>query len=227
VTASNRSPSLQIDVQRIFWRLFWFFFLICQVAVWYHVRRLLPRGMGHRNFFMHMVVPSVLSSLFVSTLAATGLTLFAFLAVKVVVGPLLSSWLTPTIDPMAALFHLAPGEKCLDTIPARRRWRWTWQPGALVVTDRRIWFLPTAWAVEPWSVSRSEVIGYAADVPVFAEILPIRNWPGHVRLAIRDGRETTFAMADPRSLFSFFESGRSAVGPAFRSFDFGRGVFDV
>jgi len=227
VTPSYRSRSLQIDIQWIFWRLFWFVFLVCQFAVWQRVRRLLPRGMGHRNFIMHMVLPSVLSSLFVATLMAAGLTLFAFLAVKLVVGPLLSSWLTPAVDPTAVQFHLAAGEASLTSMPARRRWGWSWQPGALVVTDRRIWFLPTAWNLEPWSASRSEIVRCEAELPTFAMMLPIGNWPELLRLTIRDGCQSTYAMADPRSLLAYFDSGGQGEVAAFRSRNVGQGVFDV
>ena len=31
--------------------------------------------------------------------------------------------------------------------------RRTWRPGALVLTKRRIWFLPAGWDVEPWSIA--------------------------------------------------------------------------
>jgi hypothetical protein len=225
VTRSNRS--LQIDVNWIFWRVFWLVFLVCQFAIWHHLRRLLPRGMGHRNFLIHMVIPSALSSLFLATLVAAGLTFLAFLVVKLVLGPLLSSWLTPTVDPTAVLFHLAPGEVSLASMPARRRWGWSWQPGALIVTDRRIWFLPMAWNLEPWSASRSEITGCEAELPALATLVPIRNWPELLRLGMRDGCQNTFAVANPGSLLAWIQPGGQAETVAFPSRSLGQGVFDV
>jgi hypothetical protein len=182
--------------------------------------------MGHRSFIIHMVVPSALSSLFVATLIAAGLTLAAFLAVKLVVSPLLNAWLTPRIDPTAVLFHLTPGEVSLSSIPARRKWGWGWQPGALVVTDRRIWFLPAAWSAEPWSASRSEVVVCDAGLPLVATVGPIHNWPEHLRLRMRDGCQSTFAVSDPGSLLAYFEpAGRSGMA-VFPARNPGYGAFD-
>ncbi len=174
-----------------------------------------------------MVVPSVLSSLVLATLMALGFTLLAFLAVKLIVEPILRSWLRPTVDASAVLFHLAPGEVSLATMPARRRSRWSWQPGALVLTDRRIWFLPTAWNLEPWSASRSEVVGCEAELPAVATVVPIRNWPEHLRLRMRDGSQSTFAVAYPNSLVPDFEPVDQAENVAFPSRSVRQGVFDV
>jgi hypothetical protein len=225
VTRSHRS--LQLDTPWIFWRLFWLVFVVCQFAIWHHLRRRLPQGMGNRNFLMHMVIPSALYSLFVATLVAAGLTFLAFVMVKLVVGPLLSSWLTPSVDPTAVLFHLAPGEVSLASMPARRRWGWRWQPGSIVLTDRRIWFLPMAWDQEPYSASRSEVAGCTAELPALAMLAPIRNWPEHVRLGTRDGCESIFAVADAASLLKWFEPAGRTPTVAFPSRNLGRGAFDV
>ncbi len=225
VTRSNRS--LQIEINWIFWRVFWLVFLVCQFALWHHLRRRLPRGMGQRNFLMHMVIPSALSSVFVATLVAAGLTFLAFLVIKLVLSPLLSSWLTPTVDPTAVLFHLAPGEMSLANMAARRRSGWSWQPGAIVVTDRRIWFLPMAWNLEPWSASRSEIVGCEAEQPALAMLVPIRNWPDQLRLEMRDGSQSTFAVADPESASAWFKPGWQAEAVAFPLRNLGQGVFDV
>jgi len=224
-TRSNRS--LQIDINWIFWRVFWLVFLVCQFAIWHHMRRRLPRGMGHRNFLLHMIVPSTLSSLFLATLVAAALTFLAFFVVKLLLEPLLRTWLTPSVDPTAALFHLAPGEVSLASISARRRWGWSWHPGSLVVTDRRIWFLPMAWNLEPWSVSRSEIVGCAAEPPALAMLIPIRNWPEQLRLEMRDGCQVTFAAADPRSLLAWLQPDSQAGTVAFPPHRLGQGVFDV
>ncbi len=225
VTRSNQS--LQIDINWIFWRVFWLVFLVCQLAIWQHLRRLLPRGMGRRNFVMHMVIPSALSSLFLAMLVAAGLTFLAFVLVKLVLEPALRSWLTPAVDPSVVLFHVAPGEVSLASIPARRQWGWSWQPGALIVTDRRLWFLPTAWNLEPWSASRSEIIGCDAEVPALAALVPIRNWPEQLRVGMRDGCVSTFAVANPASLKAWFQPAGSAVPVAFPSRNLSQGVFDV
>jgi hypothetical protein len=176
---------------------------------------------------MHMVIPSALSSLIVATLVAVGLTFLAFVVVRVVVAPLLSSWLTPSVDPTAVLFHLAPGEMSLATMPGRRRWGWSWQAGAFIVTDRRIWFLPIKWDLEPWSASRSEVVGCEAELPLFVTLLPVRNWPERLRLATRDGEHCTFAVADPRAFMRWFQPSGLAESGAFPFRTLALGVFDV
>jgi hypothetical protein len=207
LTRSNRSRSLQVDVSCIFWRSFWFLLLVCQFAIWQRLKAILPRGMGRRNLLVHMLVPSAIWGLLVATLTAAAVTLATFLVFKVLVGPILRSWLTPTIDPMTALFHLAPGEASLASIPGRRLWGWSWQSGALVVTDRRIWFIPTSWNLEPWSASRSEIAGCDADLPAVLGLLPIRNWPEPVRLRMRGGCQCTFVVANPDELLEWFEPG--------------------
>jgi len=207
--------------------LFWSVFIISQFAIWHHLQRRLPRGMGNRNLIVHLVIPSGLSSLFMATLVAAGLTLLAILVVRLVLAPILSSWLTPTVDPTSVQFHVAPGEVPLASMQARWRTGWSWQPGALVVTDRRIWFLPTAWDLEPWSVSRSEIAGCEAELPAMATLVPIRNWPPHVRLGMRDGGQRVFATASPLSLMAWCERDGNAGSVALPSRALGQGVFDV
>jgi hypothetical protein len=153
--------------------------------------------------------------------------LVALIAVRLIIGPLLYAWLAPRIDPTAVLFHLAAGEVTTATIPARRRWGWSWQPGALVVTDRRIWFLPTAWSGEPWLASRSEIVACDCELPLIATVGPIHNWPENLRVRIRDGRQCTFAVSDPRSFLAYFEPGGRGGSVVIPSRNMGYGAFDV
>jgi hypothetical protein len=134
-------------------------------------------------------------------------TLLLVLAVRLVIGPVLRWWLTPAVDPTAVLFHLAPGEVSLASVPARRRCGWSWQPGTIVVTDRRIWFVPLAWNVEPSSMNRSDVTSYDLDLPAIATLARIRNWPEHLRIGMRSGSQATFAVADPRLVVHLFQPG--------------------
>ncbi len=225
MTRSNRS--LQVEINWIFWRVFWLVFMVCQFALWHHLRRRLPRGMGQRNFVMHMVIPSALSSLFVATLVAAGLTFLAFLVIKLVLGPLLSSWLTPTVDPTAVLFHLAPGEG----EPGQHGgpppiglelagWSTRGDRSANLVSPDGV--EPRALVGQPQRNrrlrSRAACTCHAGSDPQLA---------GPARLEMRDGCQSTFAVADPRSLVAWLKPGRQAESVAFPFRNLGQGVFDV
>ena len=88
-----------------------------------------------------------------------------------------------------------PRRGCSTCRPARRRRRacrpdggsgGLWRPGALVLTKRRIWFLPAAWDVEPWSIARDDVERIEAEPPALARFLPVRNWPDLLRFTATD-----------------------------------------
>jgi hypothetical protein len=224
VTRSKRP--LQIDGQWVFWRSFWIIFVVCQIAIWHHLRGLQPRGMGRRNFLVHMVLPSTFPSLFLAVLIAMAVTLLVMLIVRLIIDPALRAWLTPAVDPTTVLFHLAPGEESLSSVPARRRWGWNWQPGTLVLTDRRVWFVPLAWNLEPCPMDRHEIADCELERSPIATLFPICNWPEQIRIGTRSGGNVTLAVADPKFVIDWFQPGFHRDKMAISSSTLVSGAFD-
>ena len=113
-------------------------------------------------------------------------TLAANMAVRLILTPLLNVWLRPGFDPSGWTFHLPAGETPAASVPARWRTGGRWRPGALVLTKRRLWFLPAGWDVEPWSIARVDVERVEARPPAFARFLPVHNWPDLLRFTATD-----------------------------------------
>src|SRR5262245_22771232 len=99
-------------------------------------------------------------------------TLAAMVLVRLILGPLLDWWLRPAFDPSSWLFHLSAGESPAASLPARWRTGGIWRPGALVLTGRRVWFMPAAWGLEPWSLAREDFERVEAEPPALIRYLP-------------------------------------------------------
>ena len=120
--------------------------------------------------------------------AGAAFTLMAFLIVRLIVRPLLNFWLRPSADSSGGLFHLTASETIVASVPARRRTRWSWKPGSLALTNRRLWFFPAEFNDEPWFLPLDDVADIVPERPLFAELAPIRNWPEHLRVALVPAR---------------------------------------
>ena len=141
---------------------------------------------------------------------------------------ILNLWLKPSVDPSRWLFHLSAGETVVASVPGRWRSDGRWQPGALVLTDRRIWFLPAAWGVEPWSLAREELERIETEPPPLARLAAIRNWPELVaRSSARTGEHACFAVADPDAVLAWFTPGPAPATPRLSSTHRAQGVFDA
>ncbi len=137
-------------------------------------------------------------------LLAGCVTLLAALAVQLILRPLLNLWLKPSVDPSRWLFHLSAGETVVASVPGRWRSDGRWPSGEIVLTNRRIWFLPAAWGVEPWSLERKELARIETEPPRLARLAAIQNWPELLRFSARTGEHARFAVADPDAVLAWF-----------------------
>ena len=151
---SSPHKQLELDARWVYWRCFLVVFLIGQLVAWQRVQRLPARLPGHRVMIFLLAPWATRRSVVTAILVGGLLTLVAIVFVRLIVRPLLARWLTPSVDPAGGLFHLAAGERVVASLSARRQAGWTWQPGSLTLTDRRLWFFPAAWEIEPWSLRR-------------------------------------------------------------------------
>jgi hypothetical protein len=204
---------LELDVRWVYWRAFLLVFVVCQLIVWHHIQRLPFRRPGHR-MLVFLLAPWATVRSFVTALLAGGLlTLVAIVFVHFIVRPLLQRWLSPSVDPAEGLFHLGAGERVVASLGARRQAGWSWQPGSLTLTDRRLWFFPAAWELEPWSLGVDELDRIKPERSLLAELAPIRNWPRAMELWGRSGQEALFAMSDPDPLLDWFGELKRDSGP--------------
>jgi hypothetical protein len=97
----------------------------------------------------------------------------------------------------------------------------------LVLTGRRIWFLPAAWGPEPWSMAREEFERAEAQPPAFARLLPVRHWPDRLRFTDRAGEHAWFAVADPDAVLAWFAPSRDGGTTSSRPRAVPEGVFDA
>ena len=143
-------------------------------------------------------------SAFNAMLLAGCVTLVAALAIQLIVRPLLNRWLKPSVNPSQWLFHLSAGETVLASVPGRRRSDGRWPSGEMVLTDRRLWFLPAAWGVEPWTLERQQLARIGTEPPAMARLAALQNWPELLHVWARTGEQARFAVADPDEVLAWF-----------------------
>jgi hypothetical protein len=204
-----RKP-LDLDIRWVFSRAFLLIFMVCQFVLWHHLRRIAMGGMRQRGLFLGPVVAISLRTFVFSLLLAGFFTLLMTLIVRGVLRPVLNHWLRPSVDPSGGLFHLTASEVMIAYVPARRKSGWNWQPGALVLTDRRIWFFPSGWDGEPWYLDRGEIDRCETELPALAGLVPLRNWPALLRMATQHGPTSIFAVHDPAAALSWFAPAQNA-----------------
>jgi hypothetical protein len=195
------SKQVEIDARWVYWRSFLLFFLVNQLMVWHRVSLLPVRMPGHRMIIFLLAPWATPQSFAVALLAAGILTLLAIVVVRLIVRPLWNFWLNPPVDPAWGLFHLSADEAIVSSVPGRRRLGWSWQPGLLALTNRRLWFFPSAWDGEPWSLNLDEADRIEREGSIVAELAPVRNWPVPFHLLGRSGQDAVFAVADPGAIF--------------------------
>jgi hypothetical protein len=200
---SSRKP-LAVDTVWIFWRSFLLIFLVLEWMLWDQVRQLPVRAPGHRLIIFLLAPKATRRSVFNAMILAGCFTLAATLAVQLIIRPLLNLWLKPRVDPSWWLFHLSSGDSPLASVPGRWKSDGRWRPGALVLTNRRIWFFPAAWGVEPWSLAREELERIEEEPSRLARLAPIRNWPELLRVSARTKEDACFAVADPDAVLGWF-----------------------
>jgi hypothetical protein len=219
------SKELQADIGRVFWRTFLLVFLLREVIVW---NWLLARVPLRRRVLILLLWPGgTVRSVFMALFAAAFFTLLLVLVVRLIITPALNLWLKPAIDPSEWMFHLAASESPVAISRARRKSGSRWQPGALVLTDRRLWFFPSVWYHEPWSLACKDLDRLEPVPAPIATLAPIRNWPARLRFSSPARDESTFAVADPDAVLAWFrpatnqDESRAAPGAT------RQGVFDA
>ncbi len=200
---TSRKP-LEINSGRLFRLSFLIIFVVLEWIVWEQVRQRPVRVPRHRVQIVLRAPWATRRALLGAVLLAGTVTLAANMAVRLILTPLLNVWLRPGFDPSAWTFHLPAGETPAASVPARWRTGGLWRPGALVLTKRRIWFLPAGWDVEPWSIAHVDVERVEAQPPALARFLPVHNWPDLLRFTATDGDHASFAVADPDAVQAWF-----------------------
>ncbi len=200
------SINVRLAYRPFYWRLFALLFVLGELLVWASLKPL-AFGPARKVFVLFVYAPSLL---FTSMMLALGATALADLFVRLVIGPQVRHWLHPRNDPdspseTSIAFHLAPGEKVLTESPGRRISGRSATPGVLVRTDRKVWFLPRSWNLEPWSIPLNEVRKTrAVPSPRLAWNL-ILGLPDRLVIVGGPGVQEVFAVAEPERIFTWFE----------------------
>jgi hypothetical protein len=225
---SPPSKPLEIDAGWIFRRSFLLLFLVFELLVWNRLQRFPMRVPGHRVFVFLLAGWATPRSFLMAISAGGAFTVVAILVVRLIISPLLKFWLNPSADSSWGLFHLTSSEKILANVPARRWSGWMWKPGSLTLTNRRLWFFPANGNDELWFLRLDDIGLIVPELPVIAELAPIRNWPEHLHLSSRAGPDAVFAMAEPSVVLGWLEPHVRRDGVAAVATNVGQsvGVFD-
>ena len=199
-------PPIRLAFGATLWRIFAVVAVFMEISKWQRLAFLKQmRGTGFRIAALIYFSPKILFKAF---LWAAILTVLLDLYVRLIMRPILTRWYTPRRrgdeigTPLA--FRLSASETVLDEIPARMVSGRSAQPGALVRTDRRLWFVPFGWDHEPWSMLESDLES-ASSVTVPSRLGSlIRGLPQRLCLRHRDGGETRFVVADPRAVLRWY-----------------------
>jgi hypothetical protein len=172
-------------------------FAIREMALLLIIVRGLPPGRRLRIFLFHPQVTR--KSFWLAISLGFALTMLGELLNGLILRPIVRSWLSPRVDHTEVLFRLSAGEWVVDTIPARRqRGPWSWEPGSLVRTNLQVWFIPTAWDSEPWSIRMSDADD-AALVPAPSLLWGfVRDLPEWLVCTPGSGPSAVFVMRDPK-----------------------------
>jgi hypothetical protein len=224
VRCRHQSKPLELNTGQVFWRFFFLVFFVIECWLWYHIQRLPVRVPAHRLIWFLLrsgqrVLPAML-------LAGT-CTVLALLVVKLIIEPLLRLWLNPRVDPSSWMFHLSAGESPVAGVAGRWHAAGRWQPGALVLTHRRIWFFPAGWGVEPWSLAREQLARVETAPSRLAGLASIRNWPDRLHFWACDQEHAAFAVADPDAVLAWFGAPERPDGDSSTHRNAPQGVFDV
>jgi hypothetical protein len=222
----SRNP-LQIDSGRVFRWSFLGAFLLLEGMAWRRIGQRLAVARVRRVPILRLAIWSTWRATVGAAILAVMAALAAMLLVRLVLRPLLDLWLRPAFDPSAWMFHLSAGESPAASVPARWKTGGMWRPGALVLTGRRIWFMPASWGLEPWSITREDFDRVEAEPPALVRYLPVRHWPDLLHFTARTGDQASFAVADPDAVLAWFAPPRrpdtAPPGPRVAP----QGVFDA
>ena len=206
----SETGRVQLDAWSVFRKATFLAFVILEVIAWQRLRGIQFRRPAHRILIFLLHPEFTRRSLLIALLVGSLVSILGVVLVRLIVGPLLDRWLRPTTDPSVGSFHLGPGERVLAMTPARKRaGRSSWQPGSLVLTDRRLWFFPEAWSMEPWSAPLGEGLKMSVEPSRISHWLPIRNWPDRLVAETAPDRRDILLVAEPATVLDWFSAPRS------------------
>lgn len=200
-----KTPAIRLDFGAMFWRVFLVAAVLAEIALWNRLRPFMfNRGTGFRVAAMILKSPKALCNAF---LIAAVITVLIDLYVRFIMWPIMSRWYVPRQDagfgaPMA--FRLGSAEKILDEMPARIIQGRHSSPGTLVRTNQHLWFSPSAWDGEPWSLATGDLAGVLSRPHHVRMGSLIRGLPDRVIVCDRLGNETKFAVLHPEELLDWF-----------------------
>jgi len=200
---------VQLDAWSVFRRTTFLAFVILEVIAWQRLGGIRFRRPLHKILVLLIHPEFTRRSLLIALLVGSLVTILGVVLVRLVVGPLLDRWLRPITDSSIGSFHLGPGERVVATTSARKRAGRSWQPGSLVLTDRRLWFFPEAWSMEPWSAPLGEGLKMSVEPSRIPRWLPIRNWPDRLVAEIDPDRRDILLVAEPATVLAWFSAPRS------------------
>lgn len=201
---------VRLNASAFFWRAFEFVFIVTALM---RLRRVWRRGPWIRRLFLVLIrLPRLVA---VSVVLAALLTFLTALIIRLVVRPLVAYWHAPRVELDAVQFHLAANEWVVYATAGRRARGWHWPSGALVRTNLRLWFLPSAYESEVWS-HRLDELDDVRLVPAPRGLGgTVLNWPE--RLLVRAGGDEepqVFAVSEPHAVISWFKSAKPAAAKA-------------
>jgi hypothetical protein len=211
MNSSYQPRPIRLAFAVLFWRLFLSFTLCFALIVGLGIVNNVPPQQVPFAFFISMILCVAFAFSFSSFL-----TVIVSLTVVAIVRPRMLGWLSPRSEEAHAAFHLEPREPEVSSSPARMARGRSWAPGRLVLTDRRLLFLPDAWDIEPCSLPYDRLID-AAPTPaprVFWGL--VRDIPPRLKVSETGVPPHQFAMLDAPAWASLLAS-LSHVTPAERS----------
>jgi hypothetical protein len=208
---STKPRPIRLAFAVLFWRLFLWLTLIFALILGLFIANRVPLQRAPFVFFSVMIVYVAVAFAFSSFL-----TLMVSLAVGAIVRPRMLGWLAPRSEEGHSAFHLEPREHEVSASPARMAQGRSWAPGRLVLTDRRLLFLPNAWDIEPWSLRYDRLHDAAATPAPRAFWGLVLDIPPRLNVGETGKPPHQFAMLDAPSWASLLAS-ISHVTPAERS----------
>jgi hypothetical protein len=186
---------LRLDFRTVFRRVALLVLLVLEIYAWFALKWNFPFAKRKKRIMRLLYLTPRMS---VGALLVGGaVAILADLTVRLLVQPLARAWFTPPVDLASGSFHMASNERVEQAVPARRASRRRWRPGVLVRTNLRVWFFPSSWDDEPWSVHLEHLAALETrPAPPLARGI-VAGLPDRVVIQATSGDEATFAVAEP------------------------------
>lgn len=201
-----KPPPIRLAFGALFWRAFLVLTILLEIGLWKRLKPLKARRRpGLRLAVMVLYSPRMI---FWAFLVAALFTVVIDLYVRLIMRPLMARWYSPKGEsdafgtPLA--FRLSANESILDEAPARLASGRRTMPGVLMRTNRRVWFSPHAWDVEPWSLDLADLAEVTTRPPKTQFGSLVRGVPDRLVLIDGQGKETLIVVADPQEALSWF-----------------------